>query len=409
MTVAECSPRYSRHCFTAWFTAVSLLGLTLWWKRDYFFSELQTSSGGLRRPGFQNPGAERSENLEQPKHHHGSPGDTNIFAKPTALAVPAPKPEQTSRLASFVKWVPESGPPSGCAGHTKSKAVLCKNNTGRIVFSMTTTPSRIMHIKPALDSVLIRQSRTPDTVYLSVGPKITDLPTWLQGYENQYSGNGQLRVLRHASDLGPGLKLLGAAREELVLGHADSLIIYGDDDTEYGHDIVQIHLKRNKCMAGRPERAFGPRRIRAGQPEIQVLEATGSISVRAGAVPCVAFSIGKAADACKFSDDYYLARALGRAGLELSLLEECNMNWNTGSMSARCVRQKLVKVETIEPLSSLTLNALGKVKDRNSGDWRTQLDRYLVCERSLREKTSEEKLRRKGASVFHTRQAGVHV
>ena len=41
---------------------------------------------------------------------------------------------------------------------------------------------------------------------------------------------GVLRILRHEEDPGPGLKLLGAVREELAAGRGDTLVIYGDDD-----------------------------------------------------------------------------------------------------------------------------------------------------------------------------------
>ena len=41
-------------------------------------------------------------------------------------------------------------------------------------FSFTTTKPRIQHIKPALDSVISQQTRKPDAIYLSIGPKVRD-------------------------------------------------------------------------------------------------------------------------------------------------------------------------------------------------------------------------------------------
>lgn len=279
----------------------------------------------------------------------------------------------------IVKTVQETGVPRFC-----KPTGACQKKWDRVVFSFTTIKDRIDAIKPALDSVVTGQSRTPDAVYLSIGPEVKKLPDWLKKYDRSVKKKGVLKVLRQAKDIGPALKMLGAAREELAAGRNNTLIIYGDDDTVYGSDIVQMHMTAQNCSS-KHDMAVGPRRIKAGRPEIPVLEAAGSISIRAGAVPCSAFSVGDTVDACRFSDDYFLARTFRKAGIEMSWLAECQMNWETGTMSDRCLRKKLSKVEAINPLSSLMLDDKGKQKDRTSGDWHTQLERYSICEASLRD------------------------
>jgi len=246
----------------------------------------------------------------------------------------------------------------------------------RVVFSLTTTARRLPRIKPALDSVVSEQSKRPDAVYLSVGPEVKELPEWLQKDMRQGPGRGVLKVLRHPQDLGPGMKLLGGLREELAGGHNDTLIVYGDDDQLYGPNLLELHVERHRCMPAAQRKAFGARAIPAGKPLMFILEATGGISVQAGHVPEEAFKIGESPDQCRFSDDYFFARALIKAGVQLEVMDECEMNWGTGKMSPRCLHGGLADVAHTNALSDLQLGRHGK---SFSGDWRSQLRRYEEC------------------------------
>lgn len=291
------------------------------------------------------------------------------------------------QLAVQRTWDPA---PAGCAkqGAAAPRTTDCSALLRRVVFSLTTIPARIDHVKPVLEAILMHQSRPPDAVYLSVGPAGV-LPAWLASLEASTGSSKILRVLQHDRDPGPGLKLLGAVHEELMAGRPETLIVYGDDDIVYGKDIIRLHAEEQhrlcRSSGGQPA-ALGPRRINAGSRRpIPVLEAGGSISVPAAAVPCGAFAIGDAPEACKFSDDYFLAREMGLGGLRLEQLHECHMDWASGGMDSRCLRQRLPHVEAIDALSRMTLNRDGSVKDRSRGDWRTQLERYKTCERLLLE------------------------
>jgi len=231
----------------------------------------------------------------------------------------------------------------------------------------------------------MHQSRPPDAVYLSVGP-VGVLPEWLSSLQTQ-AGSSKLRVLQYDHDPGPGLKLLGGLREELMAGRPDTLIVYGDDDIVYGKDLIRLHAEEQhklcRASSGLPT-AMGPRLINAGSHQpIAVLEAAGSVSVPAAAVPCGTFAIGNSPAACKFSDDYFLAREMGLSGLRLEQLHECHMNWSSGDMDMRCLQNALPDIEAINALSKMRLRGDGSVKDRSTGDWRTQLERYSTCERLL--------------------------
>jgi len=260
--------------------------------------------------------------------------------------------------------------------------VLRSGGKGRVVFSMTTTAHRIDHIKPALDAIISGQTRPPDAVYLSIGPEVT-VPSWMGSYADNSSDGSRLQILRQSRDPGPGLKLIGAAIEENNAGRGDTVIVYGDDDQVYGSDLLKIHSERAHRDGTGREQAFGARKISAGRPEIPVLEATGSISIRASAVPSAAFKIGSTPDACKFSDDFYFANAFKKAGVELRLLDECAMDWNRMRMPQRCLQRELQAVKTIHPLSSMVLDEDGKESNRKAGDWRSQLARYALCQQAL--------------------------
>lgn len=250
----------------------------------------------------------------------------------------------------------------------------------RVVFSLTTTALRLPRIKPALDSVISEQAKRPDAVYLSVGPEVKDLPEWLETDMREGPGRGVLKVLRHPRDLGPGMKLLGGLREELAAGHNYSLVVWGDDDQIYGPNLLELHAERHRCLSGGQRKAFGGRAINAGKPSISILEATGGISMYAGHVPEEAFKIAESPDVCKYSDDYFFARALNSSGVQLEVMKECDMNWATGRMSSRCVRKGLSDVAHTHALSDLQLGKHGK---SFHGDWRSQLRRYEECGQAL--------------------------
>ena len=119
----------------------------------------------------------------------------------------------------------------------------------RLVVGMTSLPTRIAEIRPALES-LLRGARVPDAIILSL-PHVTlrgqdswSLPDWLT--DPAWHG-GRVRVNWTDRDFGPGTKLLGALP---LLDPAD-IVVLADDDVSY-HPAFLAGIEAAIRRAGRP-------------------------------------------------------------------------------------------------------------------------------------------------------------
>lgn len=265
----------------------------------------------------------------------------------------------------------------------------------RVVFALTTIPSRVEMIEPVVSALLgDRQTRPADTVYLAIPPSIEQLPSWLNMLLVRPESN--LRVLHMKADYGPASKVLAAVADGGETGR-DTLLVYGDDDILYPPTILEQHLEAHRTAA--PKTAFGTRRISVGEGARQqaLLEATGTISLRASDVPAVGsavFAIGDAAvdpstagtaDACRLSDDFWVAHHLSLDGLRFELLPGCEYNFRRGVWPRSCGEpfEPVDSIGRIDALSQSRLHANGKLRERRGGDWREQLNRYVSCQRLL--------------------------
>lgn len=254
----------------------------------------------------------------------------------------------------------------------------------RVVFSLTTIKKRIKLIKPVVDKIVEGQRRPPDVVYLAVPPEVKTLPKWLRKYNETSSRPGVLKVLHMASDYGPASKLLAALAEGEERS-PDTLIIYGDDDVIYSDLVVEQHLEA-QLSASQPS-AFGTRLIGLGEGKRRekILEATGTISVRASQVPESVFRIHSMPPSCRLSDDYWISRHLTQSGLQLQLLPRCEYNFHLGVWPSSCGQpyHTVRDIQHVEALSETVLTADGKEARRSGGDWRAQLNRYTACQQFL--------------------------
>lgn len=106
-----------------------------------------------------------------------------------------------------------------------------RGEASRLVVGMTSLPSRIGQIRPAIDS-LLTGDRVPDAIILSLprvplrGHGAWRLPDFLSDTEWH---SGRVRLSWIDGDFGPGSKLLGA----LPLLGSDDLIVLADDDVRY--------------------------------------------------------------------------------------------------------------------------------------------------------------------------------
>lgn len=271
----------------------------------------------------------------------------------------------------------------------------------RLVFSLTTTAKRIRFIRPTIDALIEGQDRPLDAVLLAVPPEVALLPRWLLRHNTTSRRPGILRVLRMARDYGPASKLLAALREGGERS-ATTVVVFGDDDVHYGSRIAALHFDAQSSAAARAQpTAFGSRRIGIGDGarREELLEATGSVSVRASFLPEAAFDVHRLPEACRLSDDYFLSHHLSRAGVHLALLPSCVYDFGSGAWPPSCGEMRASpRIEAIEPLSSRALGENGRVR-AGGGDWRDQLRRYEVCQQMLLDRAA----RRGGSRRQQTR------
>jgi len=277
-----------------------------------------------------------------------------------------------------------------------------KKDDPRVVFSISTIPSRLPHLQSVLESVVEDQTRPPDAVYLSVGPEVKSLPSWLIEYNKTGCRPGVLHVLRMKVDYGPASKLLAAIHEGEERGKKNTLIIYGDDDITYGTDVVEQHLanQKKRRLSKEPPAAFGSRKISVDTVGREsLLEATGSISIFANDVPDDVFGIESKPDVCRLSDDYWISHFLTKNKVDLQVLPNCQYDFDKGQWWDGCGYSftQVDFLSNIEPLSALpALDISAKNEHReklakSTGDWKTQLDRYSQCRTVLDKEALEEK------------------
>jgi len=124
----------------------------------------------------------------------------------------------------------------------------------RVVVSLSSIPSRLPHIFPALNS-LLGQTRPADALYLN-------LPHWSIREKRAYripsalAADGRIVVNRIAADLGPITKLVPVLRLET---DPRTLIVTVDDDAVYPPDLLATLIRFHRLL---PAAALGLRGYR---------------------------------------------------------------------------------------------------------------------------------------------------
>ena len=119
----------------------------------------------------------------------------------------------------------------------------------RLVVGMTSLPTRVAQIRPAVES-LLEGDRPPDAIILSL-PRVAlrgqgpwDVPGFLS--DRDWHG-GRVRLNWTSIDFGPGTKLLGA----LPLLDPEDVIVLADDDVRY-HPAFLAGFEAATRRSGRP-------------------------------------------------------------------------------------------------------------------------------------------------------------
>jgi hypothetical protein len=140
------------------------------------------------------------------------------------------------------------------------------NGASRLVVGMTSLPTRIAEIRPAIES-LLDGDRPPDAIVLTL-PRIAlrgqgawDVPDFL--IDRDWRG-GRVRLNWTDGDFGPGTKLLGALP---LLGPRD-VIVLADDDVRYHPTFlagIEAAMRRSEGRAAFSYYTYRLGGVRVGQ------------------------------------------------------------------------------------------------------------------------------------------------
>lgn len=117
----------------------------------------------------------------------------------------------------------------------------------RVVFTLTTLPSRVNHILPILKS-LYNQTIKPDDIYLTVPMRSRRLG---KGYDIPENVRDLCTIVTVKKDYGPITKILGAL---IMENDPDTIIITVDDDIIYPKNMIETFLSYHKKY---PNEALG--------------------------------------------------------------------------------------------------------------------------------------------------------
>lgn len=114
-----------------------------------------------------------------------------------------------------------------------------------IVVSLTTIPSRIHHIFPTMNSLLL-QTRPADRIYLHL-PKESARERWSYVIPAAVMNDPRITVHRTEKDHGPITKLLPTLELER---DPETVIITIDDDTVYPPDMIETLMRYHAVLPG---------------------------------------------------------------------------------------------------------------------------------------------------------------
>lgn len=221
-----------------------------------------------------------------------------------------------------------------------------KEKHKRIIISLTTIPSRIHHIFPTLNSLLL-QNRSADKIYLNI-PEESIREKRPYSIPTSIAKNPRITINRNKTDHGPVTKLLPTLELEK---DPETIIITVDDDIIYPRDMVETLIKYHDRL---PEASIGFRswnippsgrghktRIRyAGQIEkpvtVDILEGmSGVLYLRK-----------------QFADDFFAAEDLPKEGF---YVDDVRIS---GYLEKHGIPRYLVPHRIREPLASYVLTSL---------------------------------------------------
>lgn len=188
------------------------------------------------------------------------------------------------------------------------------------IVTLSTTPKRIMSIKPTLVS-LLKQTIAPSAIQINLGKNLFDnaeIPSFLESLN-------VVKINFTEQDLGPATKLIPTLEQ---LKGTDRLIVVVDDDMFYHETLLEQLIQADKATAGTKcccangfkipksllaEDCVGDKRIQSGYRSVGVMQGAGGYTVRAHFLdPCVLRNLNSAPERALFEDDVWFSGHLSR-------------------------------------------------------------------------------------------------
>ena len=193
------------------------------------------------------------------------------------------------------------------ASEAGESAALC----GRVVVSLTTSPTRIEHIGPLL-AALGAQTRAPDRVVLNLprvfrrtGARFGELPAFVTG--------NALVLVNWVDDIGPATKVVPTAA---LVDDPEAVIISVDDDIEYKPTMVESMLAVSAIF---PDAVITGESFRAtGGPYAELVEGYSSVLYKRRHLDGLdGRAIGAMPLACYLADDLVISNHLRSRGIAI--------------------------------------------------------------------------------------------
>jgi len=112
-------------------------------------------------------------------------------------------------------------------------------NNDKIIFSLTTSPKRILEMKPVIDSIL-NQKVVPDMIRINI-PKRFKRTNEKYIIPDFIKNNSRIKIFEYDEDYGPIMKILPTIME--YKDRDDVIIIYGDDDVLLLPNLIENYMK----------------------------------------------------------------------------------------------------------------------------------------------------------------------
>lgn len=135
---------------------------------------------------------------------------------------------------------------------------LFTENKENIVVTLTTSPRRLAHIKPTIDSIM-QQSVRPDVIMLNLPFVFKRHNTTFEHIPSFITDNPLVQINK-CEDMGPATKLLGALP---AVSNPEAVMIAIDDDIAFAPDFISRFMRYVRTY---PEAALTGSPLRRGVP-----------------------------------------------------------------------------------------------------------------------------------------------